>query len=153
MARIYFAGPLFTHAERRWNRELAAALEHAGHAVWLPQEKAGLAVEAAVPSPRAIFDSAIAGITQAEIVLAVVDGADPDSGTSFECGYAHAVGTPIVAVRTDFRGGGDDPDASVNLMLSQAAAAVVLSAHPTPAGDDVAALALAIVDALGALQD
>ena len=33
------------------------------------------------------------------------------------------------AVRTDFRRGGDDPDATVNLMLSQAARVVVVPAR------------------------
>jgi len=50
--------------------------------------------------------------------------ADPDSGTSFECGLAYALGIPIVAVRTDFRAGGDALPgqrlATINLMLAQA---------------------------------
>lgn len=152
MTRIYFAGPLFTHAELRWNREMAARITSAGHNVWLPQEKAGLAFEEGAPTPRALFDSAITGIEQADVVVAILDGADPDSGTAFECGYAHARGTPVIAVRTDFRLGGDDPNARVNLMLSQSAAAVVASTGHSGIDDDDA-LARDILDALDAVID
>ena len=37
--RLYFAGPLFTQAERDWNRRIAARLTEAGHLVFLPQEE------------------------------------------------------------------------------------------------------------------
>ena len=37
--RIYFAGPLFSAAERDWNASLTAALRAAGHEVFLPQEQ------------------------------------------------------------------------------------------------------------------
>jgi nucleoside 2-deoxyribosyltransferase len=39
VVRIYFAGPLFSAAERDWNATLAAALRGAGHEVFLPQEQ------------------------------------------------------------------------------------------------------------------
>jgi nucleoside 2-deoxyribosyltransferase len=35
--RLYIAAPLFTEAERAFNLVLAAALEAAGHDVYLPQ--------------------------------------------------------------------------------------------------------------------
>ena len=92
-------------------------------------------------SPRTIFNSAIEGIKQADFVIAIVDGSDPDSGTSFECGRAHAAGIPIVAVRTDFRRSGDDPVANVNLMLSQAATVVVETRTKTAPHGDVVELA------------
>jgi nucleoside 2-deoxyribosyltransferase len=102
--RVYFAGPLFTQAERAWNRAIAAALAAEGHAVFLPQDEVG-----AIASLQAdaIFGVDVRGVRTAEAVVAVLDGADPDSGTCFECGLAYALGIPIVAVRTDFRGGGD----------------------------------------------
>ena len=50
---------------------------------------------------------------------AFAQGADADSGTCWECGYAFGQEIPVIAVRTDFRAGGDDPARPVNLMLSQ----------------------------------
>ncbi|HWE38928.1 MAG TPA: nucleoside 2-deoxyribosyltransferase [Isosphaeraceae bacterium] len=147
--RLYLAGPLFTQAERAWNRDLAAALRRDGHDVFLPQDEVKNldALDA-----DAIFRLDVAGVRDAEAVVAVLDGADADSGTCFECGLAFALGIPIVAVRTDFRGGGDAlPNqrlATVNLMLSQAASAVV---HlPDPAAD-ASAVAAAILSALSGL--
>jgi len=37
--RIYFAGPLFTEAERNWNEQAVAALEELGYEVFLPREE------------------------------------------------------------------------------------------------------------------
>ena len=87
------------------------------------------------------------------VYVRLSDGADPDSGTSFECGMAFALGLPIIAVRTDFRGGGDDLPGqqlkSVNLMLSQAATAIVDVRDPAATPQEVAA---AVVRALSDLR-
>ncbi len=37
MKHIYFAGPLFSEAERQFNAHLTTELENAGYAVFLPQ--------------------------------------------------------------------------------------------------------------------
>ena len=55
-------------------------------------------------------------------MVAVLDGSDADSGTAWECGFAYARSRPIVAVRTDFRGG---EDSGLNLMLRRSSSAVV----------------------------
>jgi nucleoside 2-deoxyribosyltransferase len=130
--RLYFAGPLFTQAERAWNLALAEALTQAGHEVFLPQTE----VKAiATLDANAIFQVDLDGVRSADAIVAILDGADPDSGTCFECGVAYALGIPIVAVRTDFRGGGDALPgqhlATINLMLSQAATTIVHEPNPS----------------------
>ena len=128
---LYLAGPLFTQAERDWNARLAGLLTAAGHSVFLPQAEVGAI---ATLDADAIFAVDVDGVRSADVVVAVLDGADPDSGTSFECGLAYALGIPIVVARTDFRAGGDalprQKLATINLMLSQAAAAVVALTDP-----------------------
>lgn len=148
--RIYFAGPLFTQAERSWNAAIASALADAGHDVFLPQDEIrDLEVLEAGP----IFRLDVQGVRSADLLVAVLDGADPDSGTSFECGLAFALGIPIVAVRTDFRAGGDALPGqrlpAINLMLSQAAAAVVHLTSPTRTTEGVAREILAAIEDLG----
>jgi nucleoside 2-deoxyribosyltransferase len=111
--RLYFAGPLFSAAERSWNAELAAALRDGGHTVFLPQEQD--------PGNDAagIFVTDVGGIDGADVLVAIVDGPDPDSGTAWECGYAFGK-KPIVLVRTDMRaqtGSG----APYNAMLTESA--------------------------------
>ena len=95
--KLYFAGPLFTTPERTWNAEVVAALRAAGHEVFLPQEKE--------PGKDAagIFATDVGGIDQADGLVAIMDGPDPDSGTCWEVGYAYGSQKPIVLVRTDFR--------------------------------------------------
>lgn len=94
--RLYFAGPLFSAAERDWNEELAAALRKEGHEVFLPQDK-----EAGMDAAR-IFSKDVGGIDWADALVAIMDGPDPDAGTAWEVGYAYRK-KPIVLVRTDFR--------------------------------------------------
>lgn len=116
--QIYLAGPLFTQAERAWNVTVAEGLRAAGLGVFLPQ-----AEEPAEPTPTALYENNLRGLRAADVVVAVLDGPDPDSGTAWECGYAAGIGKPVVTVRTDFRRAGDDPAADLNLMLSQSARA------------------------------
>jgi nucleoside 2-deoxyribosyltransferase len=94
--KLYFAGPLFATSEREWNAEVTAALRAAGHEVFLPQEK-----ELGMDGPG-VFATDVGGIDWADGLVAIMDGPDPDSGTSWEVGYAFRK-KPIVLVRTDFR--------------------------------------------------
>jgi nucleoside 2-deoxyribosyltransferase len=77
-----------------------------------------------------IFAQDVEGIDWADVVVANMDGPDPDSGTSWECGYAYRK-KPVILFRTDFRAGyklGGDRlqieeknGAPYNLMLTEAA--------------------------------
>jgi nucleoside 2-deoxyribosyltransferase len=114
--KVYFAGPLFTTAERDWNVRMAACLRGCGLEVFLPQESV-----AAGATARDVFLACVRDIDQCDVVLAVMDGPDPDSGTSWECGYAYAKGKPVLTVRTDLRKSMDIGMAPFNLMLSESA--------------------------------
>jgi nucleoside 2-deoxyribosyltransferase len=118
MTKLYLAGPLFSFAEQGFNAELARFLESQGFEVWLPQEH-----EPRSQTARAIFDMDVAAIDWADMIVACMDGPDPDSGTAWECGYAFAKGKPIVCYRTDFRLSGDTQGAPYNLMLTESATA------------------------------
>lgn len=118
MTKIYLAGPLFSLAEQSFNAELARFLEGEGFEVWLPQEH-----EPRSNTAQAIFAMDVEALDRADMVVACMDGPDPDSGTAWECGYAYAKGKPIVCYRTDFRITGDTKGAPYNLMLSESATA------------------------------
>jgi nucleoside 2-deoxyribosyltransferase len=111
--KLYFAAPLFTSAEREWNAVITAALRAAGHDVFLPQEK-----EPGLDGPG-IFAADVGGIDWSDGLVAIMDGPDPDSGTSWEVGYAFRK-KPIVLVRTDFRAEPGNAD-GYNVMLTRAA--------------------------------
>jgi nucleoside 2-deoxyribosyltransferase len=112
--RIYFAGPLFSAAERDWNASLAAALRAAGHEVFLPQE------QEPGKDAKGIFATDVGGIDWAEGLVAIMDGADPDSGTCWEVGYAYGK-KPIVLVRTDMRRNAGSGGSGYNPMLTESA--------------------------------
>ena len=52
-----------------------------------------------------------------DLVFAVLDGADVDSGTAAEIGYACAKGKPILGYRGDFRVSADNEGSIVNLQV------------------------------------
>jgi nucleoside 2-deoxyribosyltransferase len=115
--QIYLAGPLFTQGEKDFNVRFFEFLLDRGYAVFLPQQEcAGLEGEN-------IYKTCLAGLRSASVVVAILDGADADSGTCWECGYAASQGIPIVAVRTDFRISGDT--GGFNAMLFYSAAKIV----------------------------
>jgi nucleoside 2-deoxyribosyltransferase len=135
--KIYMAGPLFSTAELAFNRELASLLRRRGHEVFLPQEH-----EQRKDLPAAIFASDLRGLDWADAVVACLDGADPDSGTCWELGYAYARNKLSIVYRTDFRlFEGTDP---INLMMSESADHVLI--RPMA---DVADLAVEITGLLG----
>ncbi|MEI8374472.1 MAG: nucleoside 2-deoxyribosyltransferase [Planctomycetota bacterium] len=113
---IYLAGPLFSLAERRFNEEFAKALERSyfPSMVILPQDHAAKINEAAGFSER-MYCFALDAINHSEAIVAILDGADTDSGTCIEMGYAKAKGKLVIGVRTDFRSG---EDRGLNLMVS-----------------------------------
>ena len=116
---IYFAGPLFTAAERQFNRDLSARLaDSLGKRIFLPQDEC-----AGLTNPADIFRRCREGVRSCDMVLAIVDGIDADSGTAWEMGYATGLGRPVVALRTDFRQTGED--GGMNLMLSRGCDALV----------------------------
>lgn len=93
------------------------------------------------PDVGAIFTGNCALIDEADAVIANLNpfrGAEPDSGTCFEVGYAYAKGKPVFAYLTDGRTmqekhGAADADGfavenfgmPMNLMLSSAAEVVI----------------------------
>jgi nucleoside 2-deoxyribosyltransferase len=115
--QIYLAGPLFTQGERDFNLSLAERLNESGDRVFLPQQ------ECAECEGEDIYKTCLAGLRSAAIVVAILDGADADSGTCWECGYAASREIPIIAVRTDFRISGDT--GGFNAMLYYSAAKIV----------------------------
>ena len=118
--KLYLAGPLFTTPERAWNEAMAARLETHGHEVYVPHLH-----PAADHSATSIFLKDKEGIDWADGVVAIMDGADPDSGTCWECGYAYGK-KPVIVFRTDFRVGEEPGKGAYNLMLTVSATRALL---------------------------
>ena len=113
---IYFAGPLFSIAELRFNASLTATLEAMGFAVFLPQrdgvERDKPPYNTMTPEERrdAIFRIDAEHVFKADILLFVLDGRVPDEGAAVELGIAYAHKTlampakRLIGLMTDIAG-------------------------------------------------
>lgn len=125
---LYLAAPLFTAAERAWNAGLAAELRRLrpGDTLLVPQEFcAGIDAAGGADRFAAIYRACLDHLARADAVVAVLDGADPDSGTAWECGWACARGIPVIGIRTDWR---PAEDGAANCMLTRSCRAIVADA-------------------------
>jgi len=120
--RIYLAAPLFSEAERSYNASIAALLEKNLFEVYKPQEKGDDSDTRDTDEQERLFAQNRAALEKSDIVVAIIDGADADSGTAWEMGYAFARKKPVIALRTDFRRAGNHEQ--VNLMLEQSSVVV-----------------------------
>ncbi|HLB71835.1 MAG: nucleoside 2-deoxyribosyltransferase [Candidatus Methanoperedens sp.] len=114
MRTVYLAAPLFSEAELDFNRRLRDEIKKAGFNVFLPQEDSNN-IKDEEHRQEIIFNKNMAGLENSDIIVAVIDGTDVDSGTAWEIGYAYAKGKPVLGLRTDFRTLGIE--GTVNLMI------------------------------------
>jgi nucleoside 2-deoxyribosyltransferase/predicted secreted protein len=113
--RIYLAAPLFSEAQKIYNAHLAHLLSSQHYEVHLPQKYEDTAGSRSKNREKRIYWWNLSALTESDIVVAVIDGSDVDSGTAWEMGYATALGKRVIAIRTDFRRYSDNE--LVNLML------------------------------------
>jgi nucleoside 2-deoxyribosyltransferase/predicted secreted protein len=115
--RVYLAAPLFSEAERSYNVRLTTLLETNLFQVYLPQNAGDDSDTRQDSEQCSLFRKNLQALDDSDIVVAIIDGADADSGTAWEMGCAYTKGKPVFALRTDFRRVGHHEH--VNLMLEQ----------------------------------
>jgi nucleoside 2-deoxyribosyltransferase len=122
--KIYLAGPLFSLSEQQFNKELATGLEKtiSGCSVLLPQEFSKKITSKTDYCLSDLFYCCLNLIDEADMILAILEGPDADSGTCIELGYAYSKKKPIIGIRTDFR---SSEDKGVNLMVSNVCAELI----------------------------
>lgn len=98
--KIYLAGPdVFRPDALAWAEAARASLAAAGHQALVPLDNEET-------TAAGIYRANLALIAQADALLANLDpfrGAEPDSGTCFEVGYAVALGKRVVGYVSDRR--------------------------------------------------
>lgn len=142
--KLYWAGPLFTLTERKTNRALAEALKKSIPAleIHLPQDFKNGGKFNDRRAFGAIFKSNVEHIDSANLMVAVLDGCDTDTGTSWEVGYAYGKGKPVIGVRTDNR---EQQEKGLNIMLSRGCTSLV---HRPDFDENLGALVKQIVAAV-----
>lgn len=143
--KIYLAGPLgFSEAGRVFHHQMVALLEREGHEVLDPWafEPKTIAKVLAMPYGEArraawaklnpkIGAKNQALIDKADVIVAVLDGVDVDSGTAAEIGYGFARGKRIVGYRGDFRIAAENEGSIINLQVEyfiRASGGVIITA-------------------------
>ncbi len=124
--KIYFAAPLFTQAERIWNRMLKKEIENIASArglkikILFPQDIVSTILNNECHSDKLgeVYQQLNADLFKADILIAILDGPDSDSGTSAEAYGAKIANKKIIGVRTDFRNSGEEK--GLNIMLARA---------------------------------
>ena len=98
--RVYIAGPdVFRPDVSTWAEHVRGRLAAQGHQALIP-------IDGNEQTAAGIYRANIAMIRSADALIAHLNpfrGADPDSGTGFEVGYATALGTPVLAYLDDAR--------------------------------------------------
>ena len=130
--QVYLASPLgFAASSLHYMEELEAALTQTGITVHNPWKsdfgpefrRAGaIADHAGRVAALAEINTRVAraneqAIRASEMVLAVLDGVDVDSGTASEMGFAFALGKRVHGLRTDSRLIGDNEGSVINLQV------------------------------------
>lgn len=103
MKLIYVAGPLFNTHERWYLERIAETLEAAGYRTFLPQRDAGLVKPDSLEMRNRIFHKDVEALNACDLCVALLTGADHDSGTSAELGYLYALGKPCIGITDDKR--------------------------------------------------
>jgi len=115
--RVYLAAPLFSEGERAYNLSIARSMRNNFFDVFLPQETGDDSHTRDKQEQSRIFSENLQALEKSDIIVAIIDGADADSGTAWEMGYAYAQKKQVIALRTDFRRAGIYE--RVNLMLEE----------------------------------
>jgi len=94
--KVYFAAPLFSQAEKEFNKNLTDLIEKSGFQVFLPQRD-GVAIQKPPFDKmtdqvrrKTMFDLDRDQIFDCDIFVFILDGRVPDEGASVELGLAYA---------------------------------------------------------------
>lgn len=102
--KVYVAGPLFNSLERGYLEQITAALEQAGYDTFLPHRDAGILGDLSdIRERRRIYHGDLAALEACDLLVALLTGADHDSGTCGELGYMVAKGKPCFGITDDVR--------------------------------------------------
>ena len=103
--KVYYACPMFNHADKSFNQEIVKILEDFGYLVFLPQrdgiEAAQLEGKTEDEMTQMIFELDESELKKADIVFMNLDGRVPDEGACVELGMAYALGKRCYGFKTD----------------------------------------------------
>lgn len=110
MTQIYFASPLFSEMELKYNQEIVNKIrqEYPEVDVFLPQEQGDINDKSAYADSKMIAQLDTKAVLESRLLIAVLDGLVIDPGVASEIGVAYQAGIPVIGLYTDPRQQGAD---------------------------------------------
>ena len=124
--KIYLAGPIFTEAEIIWTQDLKSFLERELNikneevVISWPYEqiKKELSEHPSSLMSKVILDVCVRELESADVLVAVLDGAQVDDGTAWEIGYfQNKHPSFLIGFRSDSRHSSEDKRTPINSLI------------------------------------
>lgn len=108
--KAYLANGLFSLGDRLVNEKLAAAIRGGipGIELYVPQENDAINDKTAYADSLTIAEADLKMLVESDVLIAVLDGVEIDSGVAAEIGAFSMLNKPIIGVLTDVRQQGRD---------------------------------------------
>lgn len=104
MTKIYLANGLFSLADYNLNQVIAKNLRENIENIdlFVPQEQ-DINDKNSYADSTAIYELDVQNVKSSDLLIAVIDGVEIDSGVACEIGIATALNIPVIALYTDVR--------------------------------------------------
>lgn len=118
--KAYLANGLFSIGDRYVNEVLAKAIREAvsGIDLYVPQENDAINDKSNYADSLAIAEADLASLQQSDVLIAVIDGVEIDSGVAAEIGAFSMLKRPIVALFSDVRQLGRDNTQKIEALIA-----------------------------------
>ena len=110
ISHVYIAAPFFSGEEIAVIEQAESILNKKGISFFSPMRHGSDAKPGTTEWAYQLFETDKSEIEKADAVLALYYGSNGDTGTAWECGYAAAVGVPVILVHVN-------EDGDSNLMM------------------------------------
>lgn len=103
--KAYLANGLFSIGDRYVNELLASKIREArpGIELYVPQENGAINDKNAYADSLAIAEADLTSLQESDLLIAVLDGVEIDSGVAAEIGVFSTTNRPIIALFSDVR--------------------------------------------------
>ncbi|MFF5993653.1 nucleoside 2-deoxyribosyltransferase [Lysinibacillus sp. KU-BSD001] len=118
--KAYLANGLFSIGDRYVNQYLAAEIRKAveGIDLYVPQENDAINDKSAYADSLAIAEADLQSLQASDVLIAVIDGGEIDSGVAAEIGVFSTLNRPIIALFSDVRQQGRDNHKKIEALIA-----------------------------------
>ncbi|MFJ7954643.1 nucleoside 2-deoxyribosyltransferase [Lysinibacillus sp. NPDC096418] len=118
--KAYLANGLFSLGDRLVNEQLAKAIRQAvpGIELYVPQENDAINDKSAYADSLSIAEADLSMLQNSDVLIAVLDGVEIDSGVAAEIGAFSMLDRPIIGVFTDVRQQGRDNRKKIDALIA-----------------------------------